>query len=92
MEIKEDIGRFYIGEDKKAPLAEIVFSYTGEGIMTIERTYVSEKLRGHSIAAQLLEKTVSKARAEGSKIIPECSYAEKMLNRGEQYRDVLYTK
>lgn len=92
MDIKEGDNRFYIGENEKDPLAEIVFPYKEKGVIVIERTFVSEELRGQSIAAKLLEKVVSKARAEGSKIIPECSYANKVMNRGEQYKDVLYKK
>lgn len=92
IEIKERDNKFYIGESEKKPLAEIVFPYKEKGIIIIERTFVSEELRGRGIAAQLLEKVVSKARAEGSKIIPECSYAQKVMNRGEQYTDVLYKK
>ncbi len=92
MDIKEGDNRFYIGESEKNPLAEIVFCYKKSGIMVIERTFVSEELRGHSVAAKLLEKVVSKARGEGSKIIPECSYAEKVMNREDGYKDVLYKK
>jgi predicted GNAT family acetyltransferase len=90
MDIKEGDNRFYIGESYKDPLAEIVFSYKKSDIMVIERTFVSEELRGQSIAAKLLEKAVSKARAEGSKIIPECSYAQKVMSRGEEYQEVLF--
>ncbi len=90
VDIKEGDNRFYIGESDKDPLAEIVFSYKKSDIMVIERTFVSEELRGQSIAAKLLEKAVLKARTEGSKIIPECSYAEKVMNRGEHYKDVLF--
>ncbi len=89
MDIKEGENKFYIG-DENDPVAEITFPYTKKGVMVIKSTYVSEELRGQKVAALLLEKVVDKARAEGSKIIPECSYAERVMNRKDQYRDVLY--
>jgi len=90
MEIKEGKNRFYIGESEKEPVAEIVFSYKKTDIIVIERTFVSEELRGQNIAGQLLQRVVDKARREGLKIIPECTYAKKVMNRGEDYKDVLY--
>lgn len=90
MDIKEGKNRFYIGENEKDPLAEIVFSYKNSDIIVIERTFVSEELRGQNIAGQLLKSAVEKARKEGLKIIPECTYAQKVMSRGEEYKDVLY--
>ena len=90
MEIKNGTNRFYIGETEKDPDAEIVFKYRRSNLIVIERTFVSEALRGQKIAAKLLEKVVSTAREKRFKIIPKCSYAEKVMNRGDEYKDVLY--
>ena len=92
MDIKVGENRFYIGESEKDPLAEIVFCFKKSDILVIERTFVSEELRGQNIAGQLLQKVVKKAREEGLKIIPECTYAQKVMNRGEDYKDVLYNE
>lgn len=90
MDIKEGEVRFYIGDNEKDPLAEIIFRYKNSNIIVIERTFVSEELRGQNIAGQLLKKVAAKAREDGLKIIPECTYAQKVMNRGEEYKDVLY--
>ena len=92
MDIKVGENRFYIGDSEKEPQAEIVFCYQKSDIIVIERTFVSEQLRGQNIAGQLLQKVVEKAREEGLKIIPECAYAQKVMNRGEEYKDVLYNE
>ena len=90
MDIKKGINKFYVGETEKDPDAEIVFNYKKSDLIVIERTFVSEALRGQNIAAKLLEMVVSMAREEGLKIIPKCTYAEKVMNRGEEFKDVLY--
>ncbi len=92
MDIKVGENRFYIGESEKDPLAEIVFCFKKSDIIVIERTFVSEELRGQNIAGQLLQRVVEKAREERLKIIPECTYAQKVMNRGEDYKDVLYNE
>jgi len=90
MEIKKGTNNFYLGGTEKDLDAEIVFNYKKSDLIVIERTFVSEAMRGQNIAAKLLEKVVAMAREEGLKIIPKCSYAEKVMNRGEEFKDVLY--
>ena len=80
MEIQKGNGRFYISSDEG-----------GEEAISIERTFVPEAMRGRNIAGQLLQKVVEMARAEGLKIYPECPYAQKVLTRGDEYKDVLWT-
>lgn len=91
MEIREEAGRFFIGEKENSD-AEIVYKFKEKNVIVIDRTYVSEPLRGKNIAGLLLEKVIEKARGEGLKVIPECSYAEKVMNRGDDYADILYKK
>lgn len=92
MDIKKGTNNFYIGETEKEPDAEIVFNYKKSNLIVIEKTFVSEALRGQNIAAELLQKVVTMAREEKLKIIPKCSYAEKVMNRGEEFKDVLYNE
>jgi hypothetical protein len=92
MEIREGSKRFFIGEDENEPIAEIVYSYKDKNVIVIESTFVAESLRGQNIAARLLEKVISKARSDGLKIIPKCSYAEKVMKKGDKYSDVLFIK
>lgn len=83
--IKEGKDCFYIGNIDN-PDAEIHF--IEEGNITIDHTYVSEKLRGQGIAALLLEKVVEYARQKNKKIIPICSYAKEKLVK-EEYKDLV---
>ena len=87
--IKNGKNMFYIGEDIKDPLAKIIFLPSGENKIIIEHTYVSDSLKGQGIGQQLVEKVAEYARNENLRIIPECTYARKVMTRGDEYRDVL---
>jgi uncharacterized protein len=89
-DIKRLIGSFYIGEDLDNAIAKITFIPCGDNIITIDHTFVSETLRGQGIALKLVNKVVEYARAEHKNIIPQCSYAKKILTGSKEYEDVLY--
>ena len=91
-EIKKDKNKFYIGESSQNALAEITFVPDGESKIIVNHTYVSESLRGQGIALKLVEKVIEYARQENIKIIPLCSYVEKVMTRNEEYKDVLSEK
>lgn len=87
--IKKGKNKFYIGEDIENPLAQIIFLPLEENKIIIEHTYVSDSLKGQGIGQQLVERVVEHARNENLKIIPECTYARKVMTRGDEYSDVL---
>ncbi len=87
--IKRDGNQFYIGESIENRVAEITFVSSGENTIIIDHTYVSDSLRGQGIALQLVNKVVEYARLEHIKIIPQCSYAKKVMTQNEEYKDVL---
>ncbi|HEX9025726.1 MAG TPA: GNAT family N-acetyltransferase [Clostridium sp.] len=91
-EIKKDENKFYIGENSQNALAEITFVPDGESKIIVNHTYVSESLRGQGIALKLVKKVIEYARKENIKIIPLCSYVEKVMTRNEEYKDVLSEK
>jgi uncharacterized protein len=87
--IKRDNNRFYIGENIENILAEITFLPTGDDKITIEHTYVSESLKGQGIGQLLVKRVAEYAREENIKIIPLCPFAQKVMTKDEEYRDVL---
>ena len=84
--IKQENGIFYIGEAISNNVAEITFEENKHII--IDHTYVDPSLRGQGIALQLVNKVVEYAREKNKKIIPECSYAKKVLIQDE-YKDII---
>lgn len=75
----------YDGE-KRIGLAEIE---ERAGRWVITHTEVDPAYGGQGIARRLIEEIIRAARREGKKIVPLCSYADKMLTGREEYRDVL---
>ena len=91
LEIKEGKSKFYIGEDENAPLAEIIYTSSDDGKITIEHTIVSDELQGQGIAKKLLTRAVEYARENNKKIIPMCSYVKDQFERNEyEYEDIWY--
>lgn len=87
--IKKGENKFYVGENEQDPLAEITFKPANDNKLIVDHTIVSEELQGQGIAGKLVEKMVSYARDEGMKVIPECSYAKKKMEKTPEYHDVL---
>jgi len=87
--IQQGSKSFYIGESEDKSLAEIVFDYSGEDIISIEHTNVSDTLRGQNVGRQLLQKIVEWVRTENKKIVPHCPFAKAALIKNKEYADVL---
>ena len=60
-----------------------------DGRWTITHTEVDSAYGGQGIARRLIEELIEAARHDGAKIVPVCSYAEKMMRGREEYTDVL---
>ena len=60
-----------------------------DGRWSITHTEVDPAYGGQGIARKLIEALIEAARRDGAKIVPVCSYAEKMMTGKEEYRDVL---
>ena len=57
------------------------FVPTGENIIIIDHTYVSDELRGQGIGQLLLDKVITWAEKENKKIIPLCPYAKAQMEK-----------
>ena len=55
----------------------------------IVHTGVRPEYGGRGIAKQLVKCIIEEARKRGKKIVPICSYAQKMMLNNEEYKDVL---
>ncbi len=88
-EIKRGNQRFYIGENETATKAEITWVPSGNNVIIVDHTHVSEELRGQGIAQLLVDQVATMAREEGLTIIPTCPYAKKILEGSEKYSQLL---
>lgn len=90
--IQKDGNQFYIGSDPMYAEAVITYFFQDNSTIIIDHTYVSPKRRGQGIAKSLVDAVVKYAREENLKIIPLCSYADRLMNASDdsdEYRDVL---
>lgn len=69
--------------------AEMTYRKIGDTVIAIDHTYTPPEFRGHNIAFQLLSRGIADARAEGKKVVPECSYAVVQFRRHTEWDDLL---
>lgn len=59
-----------------------------DGRMVITHTWTPPVLRGHGVATALITSALETARAQGLKVVPQCSYVEVFLRRHPEYEDL----
>jgi predicted GNAT family acetyltransferase len=69
-------------------IGELTYRY-GEGRAALLHTEVRPDLRGHGLARQLVIAAVAWARAEQLTLVPVCWYTRVVLERSDEFRDVL---
>jgi hypothetical protein len=60
-----------------------------DGRMVFTHTLVPGELRGRGIAEKLVRAALADARAAGRKIVPQCSYVAKFIERHREFADLL---
>jgi predicted GNAT family acetyltransferase len=58
-------------------------------VLTAEHTLVPTEIGGRGIAGKLVEALIADARAQGWKIVPECSYVAAAFKRHPEWADLL---
>jgi predicted GNAT family acetyltransferase len=65
-------------------------TYVRQGhVLTAEHTLVPTEIGGRGIAGKLVEALIADARAQGWKIVPECSYVAAAFKRHPEWADLL---
>jgi predicted GNAT family acetyltransferase len=81
-------GAFYIERDDEW-VAEMAYTREGTRKIVIEHTEVDESLRGEGIGEQLVKEAVKYARKNNLLIKPTCPFVRSVLEKDEDYEDVL---
>ena len=87
----EDAGEYRAhipGSPHKGRLTWVAHEKDGKTIRIAEHTLVPPELAGRGIAAKLVEALIQDARAQGFRIIPQCSYVEAAFARHPDWADV----
>lgn len=82
-------GRHYINDDSGNMVAEITYAVQHPDIMVVDHTEVADDLQGQNIGYQLVEAVAEHARAKGRQIVPVCTFAKAILERGNGFQDIL---
>ncbi len=90
LEVKKGTRSFYVGDSEENSLAEMTFVLSGESLIIIEHTNVSEELKGQGAGKILLKELVDWARKEDKKIMPLCPYAKAQMEKNEEYHDIIH--
>lgn len=85
----ETENRQAIAYDGDKSIGECEYTVDRTGKWVIVHTGVRPEYNGRGIAKRLLEKVIEAARERGVKIIPVCSYAQRMMSGKDEYKDVL---
>jgi predicted GNAT family acetyltransferase len=73
-------------EDSEA-FGRMTWVHAGSGRL-VDHTIVPPEIGGRGIAASLVEAMVADARAQGFKIIPQCSYVVAAFDRHPDWADI----
>ena len=60
-----------------------------KNVWSITHTVVKQEFGGRGIAKRLVLAVIDEARKQNKKINPICSYAKKMMESSDEYKDVL---
>lgn len=78
--------RFEIHTSSDTALIEYV---RAGGRVTIIHTYVPPALRGQGLAEQMVRVALAWARNEKLKVVPQCSYTARFIERHAEFADLL---
>jgi uncharacterized protein len=81
-------GSFFIDKDGER-VAELQYFRSGDGRVTVYHTEVDEQLRGQHVGDEIVKASVDFARAEDLKIVPQCPFARKVMERNDDYRPLI---
>lgn len=89
MKFIREHNKVYAKDEKGELLAEVVFPNVTNGMVSIDRTFVSPVLRGGGVAGQLLDIAYDEIKRQGKKARAKCSYAVSWFQKNEDKRDIL---
>lgn len=85
--LRDETGRLTAQVDGMELLIRYVWS--GERVMRVDHVGVPKALGGRGLGTKLVSALVDKARADGFKLIPVCSFAATQFTRHPDWADVL---
>jgi predicted GNAT family acetyltransferase len=69
--------------------AELTYRQLDPNTIVADHTGVPPAYRNHGLALKLVERLIAAARAEGMRIVPQCSYVAAQFRRHPDWADLL---
>ena len=69
--------------------AYMTFQNLNTDTIIVDHTFVPNQFRGRNLALKLVKRGISDARANGIKIVPQCSYVATQFRRHPDWSDLL---
>ena len=89
MDYYYDDNRVYILDDDLIPLGEVTFPNRDDHRVNLNHIFVVERLRGQSIASELMKKAYDYIKSKDLKIIAKCPYAIQWFKDHPEYQDIV---
>jgi hypothetical protein len=70
-------------------LSEITWYHRADGTRVLDHTFVPAELNGQGLAAILTEAALTLARKDQVRIVPQCSYVARWLDRHPAWQDLV---
>ncbi|MEW8970463.1 MAG: GNAT family N-acetyltransferase [Mesobacillus sp.] len=88
-EYTQEDGRFVAKDKDGLEVGEVTYTRDGDEVLIINHTGVDPANRGQGVAEELVRQVVEKAKKEGLKVEPVCSFAQREFERKSEYQEVL---
>jgi predicted GNAT family acetyltransferase len=80
-------GEYHAHVPGSAAIGRLTWQVRGEARL-VDHTLVPPEIGGRGVAAALVDALIADARAEGFKIVPQCSYVEAQFRRHPEWADL----
>ncbi len=80
-------GEYRAAVDGSTSIGRLTYQRRGDTLVA-DHTLVPPEIGGRGVAARLVEALVDGARADGDKIVPQCSYVEAAFRRHPDWADL----
>lgn len=59
------------------------------GILILDHTEVPKELSGQGVASEMVEKVLLQIELRGLKVVPECPFIKKYINRHPEWKSII---
>jgi uncharacterized protein len=81
-------GEYHAAVPGSEAIGRLTYQRRGDDVLVADHTLVPPEIGGRGVAARLVEALIADARAEGNRIVPQCSYVEAAFRRHPEWADL----